>query len=245
MTTTIDPAEVEKFSQLSATWWDENGPFKPLHRFNPVRIAYIRDQVCGHWQRSSEDIHPLHDLSLLDIGCGGGLLSEPMTRLGATVTGIDAAEKNIRTASLHAQQSGLAIDYRATTAEDLATLGVQYDVILSVEIVEHVADLSIYMQACASLLKPGGLLFVATLNRTAKSYVMAIVGAEYILRWLPIGTHDWQKFVKPSELQALAMAQHLQLKNLSGMVYNPLTQTWHRGRDVSVNYVATFQKAHD
>ncbi|MBS0537694.1 MAG: bifunctional 2-polyprenyl-6-hydroxyphenol methylase/3-demethylubiquinol 3-O-methyltransferase UbiG, partial [Proteobacteria bacterium] len=197
--TTVDPAEIERFSRIAEEWWDPAGKFAPLHRLNPVRIGFLRDRAAAHWRRDALSGQPLEGLDLLDIGCGGGLLCEPMARLGARVTGIDAAERNIATAAAHAAGQGLAIDYRATTAEALAADGRQYDVVLALEIVEHVADVDLFLATCGSLVKPGGLLFLSTLNRTAKAWALAIAGAEYVLRWLPRGTHDWKKFLKPSE----------------------------------------------
>jgi 2-polyprenyl-6-hydroxyphenyl methylase/3-demethylubiquinone-9 3-methyltransferase len=192
---TVDEAEVERFSRIAEEWWDPRGKFAPLHRLNPVRLAFIRDRAAAHWRRDALAGLPLEGLSLLDIGCGGGLLCEPMTRLGAEVTGIDAAERNIATARLHAEGQGLAVDYRKTTAEALAAEGRQYDIVLALEIVEHVADIDLFLKTCGQLAKPGGLVFLSTLNRTAKAWALAIAGAEYVLRWLPRGTHDWRKFL--------------------------------------------------
>lgn len=239
MTTTVDPAEVARFSALAAEWWDPSGRFRPLHRFNPVRIAYIREQVCARFGRDDADPEPLRGLRLLDIGCGGGLLSEPMTRLGASVTGVDASEKNIRTAATHAAETGLGIDYRATTAEALAATGAQFDIILNMEVVEHVADVPLFLSSCCRMLKPGGLMIVATLNRTAKAFALAIVGAEYVLGWLPRGTHDWRKFLRPSEIAAELEANGLTLGRIDGVSYQPLRDTWHLSRDTAVNYLLT------
>ena len=233
--TTLEPQEIEKFSAIAAEWWDETGKFAPLHKINPVRVSYVRDSILQHFGCDSLD-----GLSLVDIGCGGGLVSEPMARLGAKVTGIDGGEKNVKTAMAHTQAMQLQIDYRTTTAEALAEKGEQFDVVLALEIIEHVADVDLFLQSLAKLVKPGGLLMVSTLNRTAKSYAFAIVGAEYVMRWLPRGTHEWKKFLKPSEvimpLQALGM-NHKQSK---GMVYNPLSRVWKMSDDVEVNYYASF-----
>lgn len=234
----IDPAEIERFSALAEVWWDENGPFKPLHIFNPTRINYVKVNICEHF-----NVDSLTNLRILDIGCGGGLLSEPMARLGADVTGIDASEKNIGIASHHAKGENLSIDYRATSVEALAESGVApFDVVLNMEVIEHVADLESFVQASAKLVKPGGLMFIATLNRTIKSYGLAIIGAEYILRWLPRGTHQWSKFLKPSEVNAQIEAAGLIRKALSGVSYNPLTREWSLSDDVSVNYMMITEK---
>ena len=234
---TIDEDEVAKFSAMAAEWWNPDGPFRPLHIFNPTRLAYIKDRVCCHFQREEAAQKPLAGLRILDIGCGGGLLSEPMTRLGATVVGADASEKNIKTASVHAQETGLDIDYRNTTAEALAEEGERFDVILNMEVIEHVADPASFLKVCTSMLKPGGLMFVATLNRSPKAYALAIVGAEYILRWLPRGTHDWKKFLKPSELHSMLVDSGVEVRELKGVAYNPLTEKWSLSRDTGVNYM--------
>jgi 2-polyprenyl-6-hydroxyphenyl methylase/3-demethylubiquinone-9 3-methyltransferase len=240
-TSTISPEEVEKFSRIAEEWWDENGKFKPLHRMNPMRIEYIRNKTCTHFGKDAAVIKPLAGLSLLDVGCGGGLLCEPFTRLGAAVTGIDASEKNIKVASLHAEKMGLKIDYRCTAAEAMSE---QYDVVLAMEIVEHVADVPTFLKAVSALVKPGGILFMSTLNRTIKSYAMAIVGAEYILRWLPRGTHDWKKFVKPAELCGGLRNEGLNIQHMTGTVFNPLNQHWSTNdRDLDVNYILTANKA--
>ncbi len=236
---TADADEVARFQAIADQWWDPSGKFRPLHRINPLRIAFIRDRVCGHLGRDPSAERPLDGLELLDIGCGGGLLAEPMTRLGARVTGIDAGERNIAIARLHAEQSGLTIDYRHVLPEALAELAQSYDVVLNMEVVEHVADLDAFLAASAGLVRPGGCMVVTTLNRTLKSLALAKVGAEYILRWLPVGTHDWRKFVRPSEL-ARGLAPHgLQMVQLAGMVYNPLADRWRLSdRDLDVNYLA-------
>ncbi len=239
---TIDPAEIERFSRISEEWWNPTGKFRPLHRMNPVRITYIREQALAHFSLPDAP-SPLQGLRLLDIGCGGGLIAEPMARLGAHVTGIDASEKNIGVARVHAEKTGLAIDYRHTAAEDLAEAGEQFDIVLALEIVEHVADTDAFIRACLQCLRPGGLLILSTLNRTAKSYALAIVGAEYVLRWLPIGTHQWKKFLRPSELLALVERHGGQLKQLTGMVMHPLTQVWALSdKDLSVNYLLSAVK---
>ncbi len=235
---TVDPAEIERFSRIADEWWDPTGKFAPLHRLNPVRIAYIRDRVAAHWQRDALNGEPLKGLSLLDIGCGGGLMSEPMTRLGASVTGVDASARNIATASVHAARQDLAIDYREGTAEGLAESGAQFDVVLALEIVEHVADVDLFLRSCGRLVKPGGLLFLSTLNRTAKAWVLAIAGAEYVLGWLPRGTHDWKKFLKPSEVARGLRAGGIEPQEIVGVVYAPLSRKWSLNRnDLDVNYM--------
>ena len=233
-----DPAELEKFRRMAAEWWDPTGKFKPLHRFNPVRLEYIRDRTCEHFGRDKHAMRPLEGLSLLDVGCGGGLLCEPMARLGADVTGIDAVAQNIEIASLHAAESGLDIGYRAETAENILADGARFDIVLSMEVVEHVADPAAFLGDCARLVAPGGLAFAATLNRTPKAFALAIVGAEYVMRWLPRGTHDWRKFVKPSELVGGLEAGGIEMLELTGVVFNPLTGDWSRKRsDMDVNYM--------
>lgn len=242
MATTIDAADVARFSAMAADWWNPNGKFRPLHKFNPVRLAYIREQVIRHFRRDGAAAQPFTGLRLLDIGCGGGLLAEPMARLGATVTGIDASEKNIGTATVHAREQGLQIDYRAGTAEDLAATGAQFDVILNMEVVEHVADVPLFLGSCCRMLAPGGMMVVATLNRTAKSFALAIVGAEYVLRWLPRGTHDWKKFLKPSEIAAELTRHGVTVQHVDGVTYNPLSDQWRLSKDTSVNYIMTAQQ---
>jgi len=235
---TVDPAEIERFSRIADEWWDPTGKFAPLHRLNPVRIAYIRDRVAAHWQRDALNGEPLKGLSLLDIGCGGGLLSEPMTRLGASVTGVDASARNIATASVHAARQDLSIDYRQGTAETLAESGAQFDVVLALEIVEHVADVDLFLRSCGRMVKPGGLLFLSTLNRTAKAWALAIAGAEYVLGWLPRGTHDWKKFLKPSEVARGLRAGGIEPQEIVGVVYAPLSRKWSlNNNDLDVNYM--------
>lgn len=236
--TTVDPAEVAQFAAIAEEWWDPAGKFKPLHKFNPTRLAYLRGKLGAHFGCNEADPKPFAGLRLLDIGCGGGLLSEPMARLGASVVGADAAEKNIKTASVHARMQGLDIDYRNTTAEDLARAGERFDIVLNMEVVEHVADLNLFMAACAAMVKPGGVMVTATLNRTAKAFALAIVGAEYVLGWLPRGTHKYQKFVRPSELAAALRPTGMEITDYAGVSYNPLSDEWRLGRDVDVNYMA-------
>lgn len=242
---TADAEEVARFAALADTWWDESGPFAPLHRFNPVRLKMIRDRVAARFDRDIRQPKPFQGLRLLDIGCGGGLLSEPMTRVGAEVTGIDAAERNVAAARLHAEQSGLAIDYRNVSVEALAEEGARFDVVLNMEVVEHVADVGAFLGAASACLAPGGLIFNATLNRTAKAYALAIVGAEYVLRWLPRGTHDWSKFLKPAELMAQLTMRGLTIEEALGVTYNPLTGRWSESRDLGVNYVVIASKPAD
>ena len=236
--TTVDPAEVAKFEAMAAEWWDAKGKFKPLHMLNPCRLDYITRQIAGEFGRDLIAPDPFKGLRLLDIGCGGGLLSEPMARLGADVVGADAAAGNIPVARIHAEQSGLEIDYRHTTAEDLAAAGERFDVVLNMEVVEHVADPLAYLTACRTLLKPGGLHICSTLNRTPKSFAMAIVGAEYVMRWLPKGTHEWGKFITPEELFDLLRKAGLDPVDRKGFVFNPVSWDWSLSdRDLSVNYV--------
>ena len=234
----IDAAEVAKFEAMAAEWWDPKGKFKPLHMLNPVRLDYIAGQIAAEFARDRRSLRPFEGLRLLDIGCGGGLVSEPMARLGADVTGADAAEGNIRIARLHAEQSGLGIDYRATTAEALLEAGERFDVVLALEIVEHVADPQAFVTTCARLLRPGGLLVASTLNRTPQSFAAAIVGAEWVMRWLPRGTHDWRRFIRPDDLAGMFAAAGLRVVDRAGMVFNPVTFGWSLSpRDLSVNYL--------
>ena len=235
----IDPAEVARFSAIAAEWWDPKGKFAPLHKFNPTRLAFIRDQALYRFGRDERARAPFGGLRLLDIGCGGGLLSEPMSRLGFAVTGVDASERNIGTASAHAAEQGLEIDYRASTAEALLASGERFDVILNMEVIEHVADPGRFLRDCAAMLKPGGLMIVATLNRTLKAFALAKVGAEYVLRWLPAGTHDWSKFLKPSELRGFLADEPVNIDGPFGVVFDPLTGRWSQSHDTEVNYMMT------
>ncbi|MFT6090177.1 bifunctional 2-polyprenyl-6-hydroxyphenol methylase/3-demethylubiquinol 3-O-methyltransferase UbiG [Sulfitobacter sp.] len=240
---TVDPAEIEKFQAMAAEWWDENGKFKPLHMLNPCRLDYITNQIAGEFDRDLKTPLPFKGLRILDIGCGGGLLSEPMARLGADVIGADAAAGNIPVAQVHAEQSGLTIDYRHTTAEALAEAGEQFDVVLNMEVVEHVASPIDYLTACRQLLKPGGLQICSTLNRNPKSFMVAIVGAEHVMRWLPKGTHEWSKFITPDELFELLRNAGLTPVDRKGFVFNPITWSWRLSdRDLSVNYVTASTK---
>jgi 2-polyprenyl-6-hydroxyphenyl methylase/3-demethylubiquinone-9 3-methyltransferase len=238
----LDPAEVEKFSRIAAEWWNPDGKFGVLHKFNPVRLAWIKEQVTARFARDPLARQPYSGLRFLDIGCGGGLLSEPMARLGADVVGADPSAKNISTASVHAAEQGLAIDYRVATAEDLAAAGETFDVILNMEVIEHVADPQSFTRTCASMLRPSGLMFVATINRTLKSFGLAIVGAEYILGWLPKGTHQWEKFISPEELERWSADNGLSVVDRSGVSYSPLTGEWRRARDLDVNYMIVAQR---
>ena len=236
--TSVDDQEIAKFSAIAAEWWDPTGKFRPLHQLNPTRLGYIRDQAARHFGKDSKSDKPLSGLSVLDIGCGGGLLSEPLRRLGADVTAIDAAEKNIITASTHAAEVGLEINYRHATAEDLAAEGKSFDIVLNMEVIEHVADVASFSKAACALVEQGGTMVASTLNRTPKSYLMAILGAEYLLRWLPRGTHDWRKFLRPSELAGLVRGQGMEVEDISGVVYNPINERWRLSRrDLDVNYM--------
>jgi 2-polyprenyl-6-hydroxyphenyl methylase/3-demethylubiquinone-9 3-methyltransferase len=239
----LDPSEVAKFSAMAAEWWNPKGKFGVLHVFNPVRLQFIKEQVTARLARDPLEREPFKGLRFLDIGCGGGLLTEPMSRLGASITGVDPSERNIKTASVHAQEMGLDIDYRVGTAEDLAAAGEQFDVILNMEVIEHVADPVAFTRTCASMLKPGGLMFVATLNRTLKSFGLAIVGAEYVLGWLPKGTHQWEKFITPAELKGWLADNGLTVKEELGVTYSPFTRQWRVSRDMDVNYMLVAQKA--
>lgn len=234
-----DPAEVAKFEAMAAEWWDPQGKFKPLHMLNPCRLDYITTQIAGEFDRDLASPRPFDGLRLLDIGCGGGLLCEPMARLGAQVVGADPAAGNIPVARLHAEQAGLAIDYRVTTAEDLAAAGEQFDVVLCMEVLEHVPDPATFLAACGQLLRPGGLLLASTLNRTARSFGLAIVGAEHVMRWLPRGTHDWRKFITPDELEALLRGAGLDPVDRKGMIFDPLGWRWSlTDTDLRVNHAA-------
>lgn len=242
-TSSVDAEEVAKFARLAGEWWDPTGQFAPLHRFNPVRLSFVRTFAARHFGSDPHSLQPFEGLTLLDIGCGGGLLAEPMARLGFSVMGADASDRNIAIAAAHAAQGGLSIAYRTTTAETLAEEGFAFDVVLNMEVVEHVADLGSYLSACGRLVRPGGLMFVATINKTIKSLAMAKFGAEYILGWLPRGTHDWRRFVKPAELAKSLSAHELPIVERSGVVMNPLTRRWSIGRDDSVTYLQFHRKA--
>ena len=234
----MDAAERDRFAALSGEWWDPDGAFKPLHRLNPVRLEFIRDRLAAHFGRKMPDRKPLAGLRILDIGCGGGLVCEPLCRLGARVTGIDAAPENIHVARDHAAEHGLDIDYRSTTAEALAALGEEFDAVISLEVIEHVPDAAAFLATCSGLLAEGGGMVLATLNRTPKSFLFAIVGAEYLLGWLPRGTHRWDRFVRPSELEAALRPNRLRIKDIKGMRYDPFTGDWRLDGDVAVNYIA-------
>ena len=240
---TIDPQEIAKFEAMAAEWWDLEGKFKPLHMLNPCRLDYITSQIAAEFARDLDQPKPFEGLRILDIGCGGGLLCEPMARLGATVVGVDAAPRNIPVAQVHAEQSGLTVDYRVGTAEDMAAAGEQFDVVLNMEVVEHVADPLGYLTACRMLLKPGGLHICSTINRNPKSFAMAIVGAEWVMRWLPKGTHDWAKFITPDELFSLLQKAGLDPVDRKGFQFNPINWSWRLSdRDLSVNYVTASTK---
>lgn len=235
--TSIDHDEVARFEKIAKTWWDQAGPMGVLHKFNPVRLQVIRDQAACHFNRIVENGRPLEGLTVLDIGCGGGLLCEPLTRLGAKVTGIDPAPTNIEVAKLHASQSGLAIDYKQTTVEALVGAGERFDIVLAMEVVEHVADVGAFVHACTEAVKPGGQLYMATLNRTLKAFALAIVGAEFVLGWLPKGTHQWEKFVTPRELEAAIARGGMDITYRSGVAFNPLRNIWKLSQDMDVNYM--------
>ena len=236
----VNKIEIEKFSNMADEWWDPHGKFKPLHKFNPIRIKYIKENIIRQFKIKNKN-KPLSGINILDIGCGGGLLSEPMCRLGADVTGIDASMKNIKISKLHAKKDNLKINYICSSPEKLK-ISKKFDVILNMEIVEHVEDISFFLKSCSKLLNKNGLMFVATINKTLKSYVFAIVGAEYVLRWLPIGTHDWEKFVKPEELKEILSKNNLFLKKLDGMHFNIIKDEWSITNDLSINYIAKFLK---
>jgi 2-polyprenyl-6-hydroxyphenyl methylase/3-demethylubiquinone-9 3-methyltransferase len=237
--TSIDPEEVARFSAMADDWWKPDGKFAPLHRFNPVRLSFIRETALARFGRDGTERRPFEGISLLDIGCGGGLLSEPMARLGFNVTGVDASPRNIGAAGAHAAAQGLEIDYRASTAEALLATNERFDMILNMEVIEHVADPRSFLRDTAALLNPGGLMIVATLNRTLKAMLMAKLGAEYVLRWLPIGTHDWNKFLKPEELRGFLEGVDVAVDGPFGVSYDPLTGRWDRSGDVAVNYMIT------
>ncbi len=238
--TSINKKEIDKFSKMANEWWDPEGKFKPLHKFNPTRIKYIKENIINNFKLKNKS-KPLLGITILDIGCGGGLLSEPMSRMGANVTGIDASDKNIKVAKLHSRKNKLKINYLCSSPEKLK-IEKKFDVILNMEIVEHVEDIDFFLKSCSKLLKKNGLMFVATINKTLKSYVFAIVGAEYVLRWLPIGTHEWEKFVKPEDLKKILMKYDLSLNKLEGMNFNIFKDEWSISKDLSVNYIAKFIK---
>jgi 2-polyprenyl-6-hydroxyphenyl methylase/3-demethylubiquinone-9 3-methyltransferase len=238
----VDPAEVRRFSALAAEWWDPRGKMAPLHKFNPVRLGYIRDQAASHFGRDRKRLDCFKELRVLDIGCGGGILCEPLARLGAIVTGVDPSEANIEAARLHASQADLMINYVCGAAEDLVSASPRFDIVLAMEVVEHVADVNLFIRSCAALVKPGGLMIVATISRTMKSFALAIVGAEYILRWLPRGTHQWSKFITPNELEIAIEQSGLRVIDERGMIYNPLRDSWLLSTDTDVNYIVTAEK---
>ena len=240
--TTINKEEIQKFSNLADEWWDVNGKFKPLHMFNPIRIEYILDEITKHFKIKKDKKFLLENLKILDIGCGGGLISEPMSRLGGNVTGIDASEKNIKVAYMHSKESNLQINYLNKSPEQLKEKE-KFDIILNLEIVEHVENLDLYLKSCKDLLKKNGLMFTATINRTLTSYIKAILGAEYILRWLPIGTHDWNKFVKPEELQKKLNKENFTTSDIKGLEFNPIWNKWKRSNNLSVNYIISSSKS--
>ena len=242
-TSTVDEAELARFATWADQWWDPRGKMAVLHKFNPVRLAYIRDAACKRFERNPKHLDSLKDLRILDIGCGGGVLSEPLARLGANVTGADPVERNIAAAKLHAEQGGLTIDYRVTTAEALADAGERFDIVLAMEVVEHVADMPLFVSRCAEMVKPGGLMIAATLNRTMKSFALAIVGAEYVLRWLPRGTHQWDKFVTPDELEIAMERAGLATTDERGVIYNLFADRWELSTDTDVNYMVLAEKA--
>jgi 2-polyprenyl-6-hydroxyphenyl methylase / 3-demethylubiquinone-9 3-methyltransferase len=242
---TIDPAEVARFERVAETWWDSRGPMRALHKFNPVRLAYIRDEACRRFDRDPKGVRPLEGLSILDVGCGGGLLCEPLARLGAVVTGLDPAAANIAVAKRHAAHSGIPVGYRSETVESVVARGERFDVVLAMEVVEHVTDVPAFVRACGAAVKPGGILVMATLNRTLRAFALAIVGAEYVLGWLPRGTHQWEKFVTPDELGMAVDAAGLSVVEVRGVVYNPLRDQWTLARDTSVNYMALALRSSD
>lgn len=235
--TTIDQTEVDRFSAMAAEWWSPTGKFRPLHKFNPVRLGYIRDKACAHFGRDAKSARPLEGLRVLDIGCGGGLLSEPVARMGANVLGADASEKNIGIAKTHAAQTGVPVDYRAVTAEALAEAGETFDIVLNMEVVEHVADVEFFIRTCASMVRPGGMMLIATINRTLKARALAIFAAEVVLRWLPRGTHQYEKLVTPEELESPLLASGMEIVEKNGVFYNVLSDRWNLSSDTDVNYM--------
>ncbi len=239
---TVDPAEVSRFAAMAREWWAPRGKMRPLHALNPVRIAFIKDLACELFDRSPRKLDCLKDLRILDIGCGGGILAEPLARLGGAVVGVDPATENVEAARLHAEQSGLSIDYRAATAEALADAGEKFDIVIASEVVEHVADLALFTKRATEMVKPGGFMAVTTINRTMKSFALAIVGAEYVLRWLPVGTHTWDKFVRPEEMRDAFAENGMQEIDRGGIIFNPLTGEWRRGMDTDVNYMIAARK---
>ena len=240
---TLDPGEVDRFARLASEWWDPAGKFRTLHQIGPARLGYVRDELVRHFQRSSSSLTPYAGLSLLDIGCGGGLISEPLARLGGHVTGLDPGSENIEAARRHAAGQGLSIEYVNATVEDLLQQGRQFDAVVCLEVIEHVPDVGAFLKSCAALVRPGGLMLLSTLNRTMKAYLLAIIGAEYVLRWLPVGTHQWDRFVTPDELAGHLSAAGLGAFSCAGLVYNPLADTWSIAGDTDVNYMARAEKA--
>jgi len=242
-TSSVDAAEVDQFSRLAGDWWNPRGPMAALHKFNPVRLAYIRDQAAARFDRDARKLDCLKDLRILDVGCGGGILSEPLARIGASVVGADPSAENIEAASAHARESGVAVDYRATTAEELAAANEKFDIVLAMEVVEHVSDVGLFVNTCAAMVKPGGLMIAATINRTMKSFALAIVGAEYVLRWLPRGTHQWDKFVTPNELEIAFERGGLRVIGEKGVIYNLFADRWQLSSDTDVNYMLVAEKS--
>lgn len=233
---TLDPQEVDKFRVLAETWWDTDGPMRPLHQINPLRLEFMTDEIYDTFQRNTLNSSPLDKIKIVDVGCAGGLVSEPLAHLGAHVTGLDPTPENIHVAKLHAEKSGLIIDYKNETLEQALTKNARYDVVIALEVIEHVADVSTFVESCCTAVNSGGLLFMSTLNRTLRSFALAKIGAEYILRWLPVGTHDWQRFIRPEELEKHLKKNGFRIKKIEGIVFSPLSCSWHRSRDISVNY---------
>jgi 2-polyprenyl-6-hydroxyphenyl methylase/3-demethylubiquinone-9 3-methyltransferase len=239
----LDLAEVARFAKLAETWWDPEGKFRPLHQLGPARLTFIRGRLIEHFKMNPEGLRPFKGLSVLDIGCGGGLIAEPLTRLGASVTAIDPGEENIAAAKAHSRPQGLEIDYRVCQVEDLCRAGLSFDAVLCLEVIEHVPDPGAFLKCCAALVRPGGIMIMSTINRTLKAFVLAILGAEYVLRWLPVGTHKWERFVKPDELKCHLSAAGLDVRHLQGLIYNPLSGRWMLGDDTDVNYLAAATRA--